>query len=232
MTWRDAVRRIGGSWRASMGDIVFGVEDGAVSIFGLVVGVAAVSANSQAVLLAGATGAMAAAVSMMAGTYLDAQSVRDRWQTELADERARISADPLTERAKVDRRLLEVGFTTAEAQVVAGALQRNPVAMLEFATTSRLSAVRPSQDAPWTHALWMFVANLCAASIPVIPFAFYPLETARIISLAVTTLLLLGLGVWRGIVARRNPAVTAAQTVAVAAVAAAAGIAVGRLVTG
>ena len=50
--------------------------DGTVSIFGLVFGLAASACNSHEVLLAGATGAAAAAVSMMAGTYLDIESTQ------------------------------------------------------------------------------------------------------------------------------------------------------------
>ncbi len=50
------------------------MEDGTVSIFGLVFGVAAAAPDSHAVFLAGGTGAVAAAVSMTAGTFLDVES--------------------------------------------------------------------------------------------------------------------------------------------------------------
>ncbi|UDQ88274.1 VIT1/CCC1 transporter family protein, partial [Xanthobacter autotrophicus] len=69
--------RVVASLKASIGDVVFGMEDGTVSIFGLVFGVAMSTNDPRAVLIAGATGAAAAAVSMMAGSYLDAESVRD-----------------------------------------------------------------------------------------------------------------------------------------------------------
>lgn len=55
------------SFQASFGDIVFGMEDGTMSIFGLVFGVAASASDTRAVRVAGMTGAIAAAVSMMAG---------------------------------------------------------------------------------------------------------------------------------------------------------------------
>jgi len=57
----------------SAGTIVFGMEDGTVSIFGLIFGVAATTTSSHAVLIARAAGAAAAAVSM-AGAFLDAES--------------------------------------------------------------------------------------------------------------------------------------------------------------
>lgn len=77
--------RIAASFRASFSDIVFGMEDGTVSIFGLVFGVAASTSDSRVVLVAGFTGA-AAAVSMMAGAYLDAETARDQARAARARE--------------------------------------------------------------------------------------------------------------------------------------------------
>src|SRR6266850_958349 len=75
---KSLVSHVRQSFHASVGDVVFGMEDGTVSIFGLVFGVAASTDQSSVVLLAGGTGAIAAAVSMMAGAYLDAESECDR----------------------------------------------------------------------------------------------------------------------------------------------------------
>ena len=74
----DVLRRLRASLVSSIGDVAFGMEDGAVSVAGLVFGVAASTNDSQIVVLAGATGAIAGAVSMMAGTYLDVHSERSR----------------------------------------------------------------------------------------------------------------------------------------------------------
>jgi VIT1/CCC1 family predicted Fe2+/Mn2+ transporter len=87
-------QRIWASLHDSIGEIVFGMEDGTVSIFGLVFGVAATAPDATTVLLAGATGAAAAAVSMMAGTFLDVESARDQTRAQLADASRRISRDP------------------------------------------------------------------------------------------------------------------------------------------
>ena len=68
--------RLRASLAASAGDVVFGMEDATVSIFGLVFGVAATTNQSSTVLIVGASGTVAAAVSMMAGAYLDAETSR------------------------------------------------------------------------------------------------------------------------------------------------------------
>jgi hypothetical protein len=59
------------SFRDSSGEIVFGMSDGTVSIFGLVAGMVAGAQSGNVVLLVGATAAVAAPVSMMAGVFLD-----------------------------------------------------------------------------------------------------------------------------------------------------------------
>jgi VIT1/CCC1 family predicted Fe2+/Mn2+ transporter len=220
------------SFTSALGSIVFGMEDGTVSIFGLVFGVAASATNSQTVLLAGATGAISAAVSMMAGTYLDVSTERDRAQAEIAKEQEKIRQKPEDEAQAVRDRLLRAGFTQPDADMVTTINRRTPGAMLKNETAYDLHIGASADQNPWVQSIWMFVADLFAAFVPVLPFAFLPLGRARTFSLVVTTLLLLVLGVWRGIIGNKNVVVSALQTLAIAAAAGAAGLLVGSLITG
>jgi VIT1/CCC1 family predicted Fe2+/Mn2+ transporter len=220
------------SFMSALGSIVFGMEDGTVSIFGLVFGVAASAANSQTVLLAGATGAISAAVSMMAGTYLDVSTERDKAQAEIAMEKEEIAQKPEQAAKEVRDRMLRAGFTPADAQTVLTIIERTPGAMLMDETAFKLN-VGPSADQnPWVQSIWMFVTNLFAAFVPVLPFAFLPIGRARTLSLIVTTALLLLLGVGRGVIGHKNIVETAIQTMAIAAAAGVAGLLVGSMITG
>jgi predicted membrane protein (TIGR00267 family) len=78
----------------------------------------------------------------------------------------------------------------------------------------------------------MFVADIFAAATPVLPFVFFPIATARMVSLSITALLLVLLGIGRGLIARRPVLQTAAETLGVATAAAVAGVLIGRLVGG
>src|SRR5271163_2368830 len=99
----------------SAGTIVFGMEDGTVSIFGLIFGVAATTSSTKTVLIAGATGAVAAAVSMMAGAYLDAQTTQDRSDaTVLAKGSANVS---------LSSRLVDAGLTPQQSSALTAAVQ-------------------------------------------------------------------------------------------------------------
>ena len=80
-------------------------------------------------------------------------------------------------------------------------------------------------EGPLAHAFWMFVSDLFAGFTPVLPFALLPMHSARVVSLLVTTVLLVALGVGRGLVAKRSVARATLETLVVAAAAAAAGVA-------
>ena len=56
---------------------VFGVQDGIVSTFGLVMGVAGAQVSPEAVLIAGIAGAVSGAVSMGAGEYVSVKVQRE-----------------------------------------------------------------------------------------------------------------------------------------------------------
>jgi vacuolar iron transporter family protein len=223
--------RIHRSFIASVGSIVFGMEDGTVSIFGLVFGVAVSAPDSHAVLLAGATGAVAAAVSMMAGTFLDVESTNDQAAGRLAEEKARFDANRGQEDQAIHRRLVSAGFSDSDADTVIGIVGRHPETAVKIAAAVDLGVGDASRQNPLVQSAWMFFTDLFAASVPVIPFALFSLATARIVSLLVTFVLLVLLGVGRAKIGRRRLLPTVAQTVGIAAAAALAGVGVGKLIS-
>ena len=168
---------------------------------------------------------------MMAGTYLDVQSSEDRARSRVAALEARVRADPTSELALMGDQLRGAGLSDDEVQVVTRALSRNPDAIVRYAAAFRLGRRQGQGESPMVHAAWMFLADICAAATPVIPFALFDIGTARVVALAVTSILLLVLGIGRGIVAHKSLLGTAAQTLAVASAAALAGVVIGKLVT-
>jgi vacuolar iron transporter family protein len=224
-------QKIWTSLHDSIGEIVFGMEDGTVSIFGLVFGVAATAPDATTVLLAGATGAAAAAVSMMAGTFLDVESARDQVRAQLAEASKRIKSDPAAEAQREHSRLTGMGFAEADATSIVAAIQRTPQGTLKFASAFELQVGDAESKNPLVQSIWMFIADLFAAAVPVLPFAFLSLAQARVMSITVTTVLLLLLGLGRGLVGKRNVLLTMFETLLIAAAAAGAGLLIGQVVT-
>jgi VIT1/CCC1 family predicted Fe2+/Mn2+ transporter len=224
-------QKIWASLHDSIGEIVFGMEDGTVSIFGLVFGVAATAPDATTVLLAGATGAAAAAVSMMAGTFLDVESARDQARAQLAEANQRINRDPAAEAQREHARLIGMGFSETDATSIVAAIQRTPQGALKFASAFELQISDSASKSPVVQSIWMFIADLFAAAVPVLPFAFLSLAQARVVSIGLTTVLLLLLGLGRGLVGKRNVLLTMLETLLIAAAAAGAGLLIGQVIS-
>jgi VIT1/CCC1 family predicted Fe2+/Mn2+ transporter len=80
---------------------VLGANDGIVSTASLIVGVAAASAATSDVLVAGIAGLVAGAMSMAAGEYVSVSSQSDTEQADLARERAELLSQPDFEREEL-----------------------------------------------------------------------------------------------------------------------------------
>jgi vacuolar iron transporter family protein len=201
----------------SAGTIVFGMEDGTVSIFGLIFGVAATTTDTKTVLIAGASGAVAAAVSMMAGAYLDVETQQD--QSAANHLAAGMSAPTLSER------LVSAGLTSQQSGALSAAVQndRDAAAGLLVALNG---APKVKLD-PLEQALWMLFADFFAAAVPILPFVFLPISQARIVSAVMTVLLLVGLGIGRAQLGGRDVVRTVTETVLMGLGAAIAGVAIG-----
>lgn len=215
--------RIASSFKASFGDIVFGMEDGTVSIFGLVFGVAASTSDTRTVLVAGMTGAIAAAVSMMAGAYLDAETALDQAREHANGIQSDVVADE-----RIRSELVANGVPPAAIDELNDLGKRYPALprALHLAYDANDAA---EQASPLAHASWMFVSDLVAALVPVLPFALLPMSEARYVSIASTAAVLVVLGIGRAKIGKRRVLSTTLQTLGIAAAAGAAGIVVGSL---
>jgi len=228
VTFATTLRRLRHSFADSAGTIVFGMEDGTVSIFGLIFGVAATTSDAGTVLIAGASGAVAAAVSMMAGVFLDVETTRDEAKSKRAKLEASLATDAAAVCAALPGELALAGLTQAQSAALTGAVRNDRVAL-----DGLLLALHGSPEAPenpWVQALWMLIADFAAAAVPILPFVFLHVPQARIVSAAVTLALLVALGVGRGKIAGRNVARTVVETVAIGIAAALAGVAIGVLI--
>jgi VIT1/CCC1 family predicted Fe2+/Mn2+ transporter len=218
--------RLKRSFLASAGDVVFGMEDGTVSIFGLVFGVAATTSDKATVLVAGASGAAAAAVSMMAGTYLDVETARDEARRAAKALETDVRKDPAVVLARVSARLEAEGIAKDRIAAVGRLLSDDPASLKGVAAAFEAPAPQDAQG-PLTQALWMLVADFLAAAIPIVPFAVWPVHEARIVSAAVTLILLIGLGIGRARIGDRPIVATVLETVSIGVGAALAGVGIG-----
>jgi VIT1/CCC1 family predicted Fe2+/Mn2+ transporter len=109
-----AVARIG--WLRAA---VLGANDGIVSTASLIVGVAAAATGKSDVLLAGAAGLVAGAMSMAAGEYVSVSSQADTEKADLARESEELRKDPAAEQAELAGIYVKRGLNPELAKQVA-----------------------------------------------------------------------------------------------------------------
>jgi VIT1/CCC1 family predicted Fe2+/Mn2+ transporter len=221
-------QRLRSSLANSAGTIVFGMEDGTVSIFGLIFGVAATTSSTAAVVIAGASGAVAAAVSMMAGVFLDVETTRDAIATKRAALQSELARDANVIAGSLPARLAAAGLTQQQSAALAGAVKHDRAAL-----GGLLLALQGAPEAPlnpWEQAAWMLLADFLAAAVPILPFVALPIPQARVVSAVVTVALLVVLGIGRARIAKRSMIRGVAETVSIGVAAALAGVAIGVLI--
>jgi vacuolar iron transporter family protein len=224
--------RVKESFRDCSGEIVFGMSDGTVSIFGLVAGMVAGAQSGNIVFLAGATAAVAATVSMMAGVFLDLESEKDTARVEAEQRTAEICRDPEGAVNKLIGDLQDTGLSAASLGAIREDIQKDPLVIQKFEDAVAGEEEVPAQKVPiYVHACWMGIADFIAAMTPVIPFAILPLEQAKIACIAGTATLLFLLGIGRARLGKRPVIRTVLETIAIATAAGIAGVVFGWMIS-
>ena len=178
---------------------VLGANDGIVSTARLIVGVAAASPNTNEVLLAGAAGLVAGAMSMAAGEYVSVSSQSDTELADLTRERAELATQPESERQELADIYVKRGLDADLALQVAdqlmakdalGAHARDELGISEVTTA------RPVQAALTSAATFAVGAALPLAMVLISPAdkLVYWVSAAALVFLA----LLGAVGAWVG----------------------------------
>jgi len=220
------------SFRDSFGEIVFGMSDGTVSIFGLVAGMVAGAQSGSVIVLAGATAAIAATVSMMAGVFMDIESERDCARVEAEQRLEEIRSDPEGAVKKLIGDLKGAGLSADSIGALRADFEKDPLSIQKFEdAVAAEEEPEASKASVYAHAAWMGIADFIAAITPVIPFAFLPSDQAKIVCIGGTALLLFLLGLGRARIGRRPFFRTVLETMAIATAAGIAGVIFGLWLT-
>lgn len=156
----------GGSLRAA----VFGLNDGLVSNFSLMMGVAGAAPGRGVILLTGTAGMLAGAFSMAAGEYISVRSQRELYEREIAQEEEELAASPEEESKELELIYRAKGIPKEEAAQLARSLLSNPDSALDTLAREELGLDPGELGSPWKAAFSSFAAFVGGALIPLLPF--------------------------------------------------------------
>lgn len=157
---------LGGNLRAS----VFGMNDGLLSNASLVLGVAGAGATHPFVLMTGAAGLLAGALSMAAGEYVSVRTQREMYEYQIALERDEVAAYPEEEAEELALIYEARGVNIEQARAVSRSLLSRPEQALDVLAREELGLNPDDLGSPWKAATASFLAFACGAAIPLLPF--------------------------------------------------------------
>jgi VIT1/CCC1 family predicted Fe2+/Mn2+ transporter len=129
---------------------VLGANDGIVSTASLILGVAAAQASRSSILIAGAAGLVAGAMSMAAGEYVSVHSQADTEKADIERERKELKTDDAGERRELTAIYVTRGLEPQLAKQVADQLMAHDALgahVRDELGISQLMNARPTQAA-------------------------------------------------------------------------------------
>ena len=184
---------------------VLGFNDGLLSNLSLVMGVAGATSDPNFIVIAGISGLLAGAFSMAAGEYVSVRAQRDVYEREIEVERAELEEMPKEEMQELAFIYQRKGFTRQEARAVAERIISNPEVALATLAREELG-LDPSQlGYPWMAAISSFLAFGLGAVIPLLPNLFTEGMLALMLTISVSGVATVGIGVLLGIITGKNP---------------------------
>jgi VIT1/CCC1 family predicted Fe2+/Mn2+ transporter len=162
---------------------VLGANDGLVSNFSLVMGVAGAAVSNSTILLTGVAGLLAGAISMALGEWISVQSSRELYEKQIRTEKAEILASPEEEAEELALIYQSRGLDEATAHQVAQRIMSNNDTAIEALARDELG-IDPGDlgGSAWEAALTSFFLFAIGAIIPVIPYMFLSGTQAIVLS--------------------------------------------------
>lgn len=194
-----ALAQIEGRHRSAGGNAlraaVLGANDGLVSNFSLVMGVAGAAMSATAILLTGLAGLLAGAISMALGEWISVQSSRELYQRQIAIETEEIEQAPEEEAEELALIYQARGMTESAAHQLAEQIMSNRQGALQALSRDELG-IDPEElgGSAWEAAITSFFLFAVGAIIPVIPYIFLSGMQAVALSALLSALGLFAIG--------------------------------------
>lgn len=169
---------------------VLGANDGIVSTASLIVGVAAASAATSEVLVAGVAGLVAGAMSMAAGEYVSVSSQSDTENADLAREGEELATQPASEREELAQVYIGRGVSTDLAYQVADQLMAKDA--LGAHARDELGISELTRSRPIQAALTSAATFAVGAALPLVMVLLLP-HSALLVGVSAASLLFLAL---------------------------------------
>jgi VIT1/CCC1 family predicted Fe2+/Mn2+ transporter len=197
---RDRIERL-----SRIRELVFGSLDGLIVPLGVVSGVAGGVGDNRAVIVAGIAEAFAGALSMGAGEFIAGRSEAQVHQTEVRKELDEMAEQPDYEMNELIQIYQHDGVQHDDAKLLVQTLAKYPKVYQEAMVAKELGipTLEP-ETVKVPEALTMGGSYLIGSIFPLIAYFFFPVPVALPLSLVLTFVALVAIGIFKGKLASMN----------------------------
>lgn len=210
-------------------DVIFGANDGLVSILSLLTGVYGAVTEIRVILIAGMAGAVAGAISMGAGAYLSSKSEQEVTEKESERKGIRKRRSPEEEQSELVRFYQARGFEISEAEAIAHRVSARMEAEAEYTVGEELGLTSEEAWPPWKAAVLTGLSFAIASVVPILPFAILEVTPAAIAAAVASIAALFAVGASKATFTRKSWVTSGLEMMAIGTLAALATYAIGLL---
>lgn len=196
------------SWEMGGGggvaDVIFGANDGLVSILALVAGVYGAVTEGDLIFISGVAGAVAGAISMGAGAYLSSKSEQEVTQKESERRESGKGLSPEKEREELVNLYQAKGLSKEEAEAVAARVATQLETKAEQTIPDDLGLTSEESWPPVKAAALTGSSFAVVSLIPILPFAFMEVTVAVVTAATASIACLFGVGASKAIFTRKS----------------------------
>ncbi len=166
---------------------VLGGNDGLVSNFSLIMGVAGASGGQKEVLLAGMAGLLAGALSMALGEWISVKSSQELYENQMDLEMEELEANPEGEKRELTLIYVSKGMPRTEAERMANEIMKDKEKAHSVLVKEELGInAEDLEGSAMEAAITSFILFAFGAIIPLVPYFFTSGYQAVWISAAVS----------------------------------------------
>jgi VIT1/CCC1 family predicted Fe2+/Mn2+ transporter len=182
---------------SGLSDIILGGQDGLVNVLGVILGVAAATNDPRIVLVAGLSATFAESVSMGAVAYTSTLADADYYEAERARELRHITQVPHLEKNEIREIYARKGFEGDLLNRIVETITANEDVWVTVMMSEEHQISPIDRRQAIKSALVVGLSAVVGSLIPLAPFTFLPVVHSMWVAVAVTALVLFGVGAYK-----------------------------------
>jgi predicted membrane protein (TIGR00267 family) len=215
-------------------DIILGGQDGLVNVLGLVLGVAAATAQLRIILAAALAATFSESIAMGGVMYTSVLAERDYYLAMLAKEQQEVEEVPDVEIEEVRQIFRDKGLHGEVLERVVKEITSDKKVWVDVMMRDELHLAPVSGQGAVRRAFITGFSTLIGSLVPLIPFLFVPLfgisvTAATIMAIPLCAAVLFAVGAYKALTLVGDWRISGLQMLVIGMVSAAAGYGIGRL---